>query len=172
MALVAQDMADAIKAEMAGEDAIMFAGATSQHLVAWAQGVINELTINGSATFGTTPSGHSISGLTDTSMAAYIVAELAFYDPATSKLIDFCDAICTHVESDAVVTYVSPVGLPNPALNYLNGGTISGMNGTVLANLVATTVGYPSTSSLLIAFCTAVVNYIHANAEVEVGVIS
>ncbi len=172
MALVSGDMADDIKAAMAVEEPNVFTGATSEHLDGWCKAIIDEITTYGSATYGTTASGHPISGLSASRMATAVDTNVTFYTTVTTFVTGFCTAIVNHIHSDADVTYTTPTGSPDPADDYWYGGTISGMNGLTLAGLVKTQMGYAATTDLLDAFCTAVVDYIEANAEVEEGVIS
>ena len=149
-------------------------GDITVQVLGFSHGIIEELTTNGMATSRNTPGPHSISGMTDSSMAA-LVASYAGYGSVSSQLLNFCRAIVDHIQNDGQVFYDSPVENPPLILPadawYLN-GLISNLDGSTLATLVASYVGYGSVSTPLLQFCTAVVNYIMANAEVTDGVIS
>jgi len=166
MALNANDLATEIR------NAMGFPAPNSPQLVGWAQGVINEITTNGSATFGTTPGPHTISGMTGASMASFVVASSGGnYPVATSELTAFCQGIINHIQGDGQVFYTGPnTGIP--ATSWFQGGTITNLDGSAMANEIVTQVGYPNASPELIAECTAIVDHIEGNAEVESGVIS
>lgn len=141
---------------------------------AFAAGVLDELTQNGSATFGNIAGPHPISGLSGSSMAGRI-APPAGYPGVSAELQNFCQAIADHINNNGVVTYEGPE--PNPPVlpasqAWFQGGTVSGLNGPGLASEVVAAVGYPGTSPELIGFCSAITGHIEANAEVTSGVIS
>lgn len=163
MATNATQLADEIRSAMG------FPLPVSPQLIGWATGVLDELTSNGSATFGGMAGGHPISGMTGSSMASKVAAA-AGYPSVTSELENFCTAIVDHIESDGIVTYIGPV--PPTMPDWFLGGTISGLDGSALAVLVKDAVGYPSVTSELETFCTAFTDHIMNNAEVESGVIS
>jgi hypothetical protein len=146
----------------------------TQQVTAFATGVLDELTQNGSATFGNIPGPHPISGLTGASMASRIVAAAPY--PFTSpELVNFCTAIADHINNNGVVTYAGPPPAPpglQPPDAWFQGGTVSGVNGPLMATEVAAAVGYPFVSTQLIGKCTAIADHINNNAEVESGVIS
>jgi hypothetical protein len=144
-------------------------GDVSAPVLGWATGVLGELTQNGIATFGLIPGPHPISGMTGASMASKI-ALAAGYPGPTPILIAYAGAICTHIQSSGFVTYTSPTS-PIPP-NWFLGGTISGLNGPAMATLVAAACGFPGTTPILIAKCTAIASHIMSNAQVVSGVIS
>lgn len=149
-------------------------GFTTAQVEAFAAGVLDELTQNGSATFGDIAGPHPISGLSGPSMASKI-APPAGYPGISATLQNFCQAIADHINNNGTVTYTGPPPAP-PALPaseaWFLGGTISGLNGPGLASEVAAAVGYPGVSSQLIGFCSAITDHLEANAEVTSGVIS
>lgn len=140
-------------------------------VMGFAHGILEELTQNGTATFGFTPTGHTISGMTAASMAGKI-ATYAGYGYASPELVNFCMGIVTHIQGAAIVTYTGPIFPPPPPPGWFLGGTISGLSGPAMASLVQSYVGYPSVSPQLLAKCTAIANHIMTNASVVSGVIS
>jgi hypothetical protein len=147
---------------------------TTAQVEAFASGILDELTQNGSATFGDIAGPHPISGLSGASMANQI-APAAGYPGISDTLQNFCQAIADHITDNGVVTYTGPAPNPPaipPSEAWFLGGTISGLNGPGLALEVAAAVGYPGTSAELIGFCSAITDHIEANAEVTSGVIS
>jgi len=149
-------------------------GFVTLHVTAFATGVLDELTQNGSATFGNIPGPHPISGLSGASMASRIVAA-GPYTFVSPELANFCTAIADHITANGVVTYAgpppAPPGLPPPDA-WFTGGVVSGVNGPGMAAEVAAAVGYPFVSTQLIGKCTAIADHINNNAQVESGVIS
>lgn len=145
---------------------------TSPQLIGWAKGVVEEVR-NGVATFGDIPTPHTISAISGPAMAD-LIATYAGYGFTTPELINFCTAIATNIMADGIVTYASPPpappGLLPPDAWFLD-GTISGLDGSAMAALVASMVGYPNVSTKLLAECTAIVSHIMGNAEVVSGVI-
>lgn len=143
-------------------------GNITSQVLGWATGLLEELTQNGSATFGGFAGPHPISGMSGSSMATKI-ANYAGYPGANSTLIAYCNGIVSHIQGSGTVTYTSPTGLPP---NWFLGGTISGLSGSAMAAEVASSVGYPGVSPELLAKCTAIADHITGNAEVVSGVIS
>lgn len=143
---------------------------------AWAIGVLQDLTLNGSATFGNMQSGHPISGLSGAAMAGFIIAASAgFYPNVSTQLLNFCTAVANHITSNGTVEYSGPPPAPPavpPSAAWFTGGTVSGLDGSAMATEVAASVGYPSVTPELIGFCTAIADHINNNAQVESGVIS
>jgi hypothetical protein len=184
--MVAADMAESIRSSMG------FPLPVSTELVGWASGVIGEITSNakvnnapGTIT-GTCPSGGPLSSGAGTgglisSMSGSDMASLvksgAGYPSVSSELSTFCSQIVSHIQSLGMVTFASgsitgsctntPLS-PGPlAAGAGSNGVITGLNGTTLATAIHSSVGYPgSVSTPLINFCTAIVNYIMANAQV------
>lgn len=156
--------------QLAGEiaTALGHPGNVTPQVLGFARGILEELTLNGSASFGGTPGPHPISGLSGTSMASR-VRSYAGYSTVTSQLQGFCTGIATHIMT-GVVTYTGPTS-PTPP-NWFLGGTISGMTGSGMANLVKSSVPFPNVTSQLLAMCQAVVNHIQSNAQVASGVIA
>lgn len=152
-------------------DAMGYSTVTSQ-LIGWAKGIVEEVK-NGSATFGNIPGPHPISGVLGPNMAT-LIANYAGYGYATPELTNFCTGVAKHIVSSGVVTYTAPPPAPPaimpPQAWFLN-GTISGLDGSAMASLVATMVGYPNVSAKLLAECTAICDHIMSNAEVTSGVI-
>ncbi len=154
--------------------AMVFPLPISKELIGWATGVLNELTGNGTATARIIPGPHSISGMTGGSMADKVVQE-AGYPNASKELKLYCGAIVAHIQGSGQVFYIAPIAAPpaiQPADAWFLGGTISGLNGPILAGLIAKAVGYPGVSARLLAKATAIVDHIQNNAEVTDGVIS
>lgn len=148
---------------------------TSQQLIGWSTGVLDELTQSGTATSRNVAGPHTISGMTGPSMAARIVAASSGTYPFISpELTNYCNAIVQHIQTSGQVFYTGPVpgNPPPPSASWFEGGTISGLSGPVLASLVVAQVGYPFVSTRLLAKCTAIVDHIQNNAEVLDGVIS
>lgn len=185
--LVPHDLAQAIATAQSR-------GTVSPELVGWATGVIQEITTNakvsnasgtitgtvpaagGSLTNGAGTNG-MIASMIASSMAHFVVTATARYAPgATPRLTNFCKAIVDHIQNDGRVTFTSgnitgncTNSISTPGILASGAGIqgkISALNGTTLANLVATDDPYPSTSPELIQFCTAVTTYIMANADV------
>jgi len=165
MPLVGRDLAKAIATEM-GQDS------TPKQLVAWADAVILEIT-TATATKNNFPGPHPISGLVPQRLADNI-ARGADYPKVTKELLDYCTAITDYITAFATVTYKSPPPPPPPgkAPDWFVDGTISGMVGNDLANLIAITVGFPKTSKEIKQKSKAIVNYIQTNATVLDGIIS
>lgn len=147
---------------------------TTTQLIGWAQAVVTEITANGSATSRNIPTPHPISGVTGPSLAALIAAN-AGYPFVSPQLTNYATAIATHITTNAIVTYDSPVAAPPgipPANAWFLNGVISGMNGPGLASEIAAAVGYPFVSSQLLAKSIALVSHIETNGQVTDGVIS
>ena len=185
--MTAADMADAIRSAMG------FPTPVSAQLQGWAQGVIEEITTSAlvnnatgtvSGTAAPVPgplsagsaSGGLISGMSGSSMASK-VANYAGYPSASAELIAFCTEIVSHITSMGTVDFASgnitgictntPI-TPGTLTGAGSGGTISGLSGSTLASAVHGSAGFPgSTSAKLTQFCTALVNYLIANAEVS-----
>lgn len=146
---------------------------TSTYILAFAHGTVDEIK-NGMATFGNTPSGHTISGIDASNMATLIMG-YAGYPFISPQLVAYCNGVATHIMGSGIVTYIGPPPAPPvimPPAAWFLGGTISGLDGSACASLVKTLAGYPSVSPQLLAECTAVVDHVMANALVVSGVIS
>lgn len=183
--LVANDLATAIRTGMG------FPTPNSAQLVGWSSGVISHLisagivnfapgTITGSTSPGGSlssgaGSGGIVSGLSGSAMAP-LVASGAGYPGVSSILQIYCNQIAIHIMTGLVTfdpgnvtgsctsTPLSPGPLVSGAAT---NGKLNGLSGPTLANLIHSAVGYPgSTSSKLIQFCTAICNYLMANASV------
>ena len=146
---------------------------TSAQLQGFGKGIVEEVK-NGTATFGTTPSGHTISGIVFSSMAN-LIKTYGGFPSVSAELLALCDGVSSNIMDNAIVTYIGPP--PNPPIiepedAWFLGGTISGLDGSSMANDVKDAVGFPSVSTLLLAKCTAIVDHIMNNAEVVSGVIS
>lgn len=168
MALSGSGLAEEIRSAM------NFPSPTSTQLIGWATGIVEEITTNGMATFGTIAGPHPISGLTGSSMAGK-VANYAGYPGVSAQLLNFCTAIANHIMTNGVVTYAGPPPAPPaipPSAAWYTGGTISGLSGSLMASDVASAVGFPGVSAPLLNKCTAIANHIMTNAQVESGVIS
>jgi hypothetical protein len=99
------------------------------------------------------------------------------YPSPTTELSAFCAQIALHVMTSGLVSFASgditgtctntPLS-PGPLAGGAGAnGKISGLSGSTLATLVQAAVGYPNVSAPLTAFCTAICNYIMANAVVS-----
>jgi len=153
------DMADEIRIGMG------FPPPTSDINIGWATGVLAELTENGTASFGGSPGPHPVSGLTGPSMALKIQTE-AGYPFISPELTLYATALSNYIIAFAVVTYTGPPpSAGNP--DWYLGGTIGGMTGAAMAAAVALGVGFPFVSTELLNKCTAIVDHIQSNAEVE-----
>jgi hypothetical protein len=154
--------------------AMGFPAPNSAQIIGWAQGILEELTQNGTATSRNFPGPHPISGMSGASMASKI-ASYAGYPGVSSTLNNYCNAIVQHIQSNGQVFYTAPVAappaIPPPAAWFLN-GTISGLSGSTMASLIVSQVGYPGVSSQLLAKCNAIVAHIQSNALVTDGVIA
>ena len=167
MALNGTQLAESIRSIMG------YPTPTSDQLIGWSTGIVNEIVFNGSATYGNTPSGHPISGLSASSMADRIITEVSQYPVVTTQLIQFCAGIVEHIHSNAIVTYSSPIkNPPTEPLGWYLGGTISGMTAAGMAESIRSNVGYTTVSNLLLAECSAIVSHIHDFGQVEWGIIS
>jgi hypothetical protein len=143
-------------------------GKTSGRLKCLGNGIVNEVR-HGVATYGMIPGPHSISGISGSNMAQLIVT-CNGYSYTSGRLVLYCNAIADHVMGAGIVTYA---GLPLPTMvGWRLGGVISGLNGSVLAALIVNYERLGSVSGKLLAECTAIVNHIMNNADVETGVIS
>lgn len=183
--LVPLDFADFIRSSM------FFPTPTSTQLVGWASAIVTHLTSNGLVNFApgtitgdTTPGGSLsngagaggiVSGLSG-SVLAPIVASNAEYPGVSSILQIYCNQIVLHIMTGLVTfdpgnvtgsctsTVLTPGILVDGAAT---NGKLLGLNGTTLANLIHSSVGYPGiTSTRLIEFCTSICDYLMSNASV------
>lgn len=183
--LVPVDLATAIRTGM------VFPTPNSTQLVGWSSGVITHLTsagivnfLPGTITGSTTPggslssgagSGGIVSGLSGSVMAP-LVAAGAGYPGVSSILQIYCNQIATHVMTglvtfdpgDVTGSCTSTPLSPGPLVaGAASNGKLNGLSGSTLANLIHSAVGYPGSVSLrLTEFCTALCNYLMANASV------
>jgi hypothetical protein len=185
--MVPSAMADSIRSSMG------FPTPVSAQLTGWATGIIGELTghglvnnatgtITGTCAPGSPLSsgagaGGLISGLSGSRMATSVEGS-AGYPSVSSELSAFCAQIVLHIQTAGIVTFTSggitgtctdtPLS-PGPLVGGAgSGGKISGLSGSVLASAIHGAAGYPgSVSTPLTNFCTAIVNYIMANASVS-----
>lgn len=193
MPMVPADLADLIRSDMG------FPIPVSRQLKAWATGVITHLQTSGLTsnipgtvlgiappspgplTLGTAIDG-TISGLIGNTMASLIVSEDTLdYPFATPELNNMCSGICQHIIAQGIVSFAigtingactnTPI-TPGVFLGVGIDGTISGLSGPTMATLVASLVGYPFVSMPLIKMCTAIANYIMANATVSYSVVT
>ena len=186
MALVAADLAEKIRSDMG------FPLPVSTQLIGWATGVIDEIqgfavvdnasgTITGDAPAagGALSNGAGtnglITGMLGSRMATGVRTEVG-YPFVSSRLTIFCDEIVSHILGSGKIgfasgqitgtctnTLLSPGPLTSGAGTL---GTMSGLNGTTLANNIHTAVGYPGgVSTRLIQFCTAFTDYIMSNSD-------
>jgi len=144
-------------------------GPPTTPVTGFATGIINEIEQNGMATFGSVPTPNPVSGVTGPGMASKIQAA-AGYPNVSTPLSNFCSAVATYINSNAIVTYTGPIPPANPA--WFLGGTISGLSGSALASAVQSSMGFPSVSSQLLGMCTAITDHITNFASVTSGVIS
>jgi len=193
MPLIAADLAEAIRSAMA------FPSPVSAQLVAWATGIILEIqtkcTVSNlpGTVFGVVPpsggpliaggaSAGLMSGMTGSSASSFIVASDPIdYPFATPQLMNFCEGIVQHIQTVGQVTF--SVGTINGACtNTLitpgvftgvgTNGQIINLNGPAMATLVASLVPFPGPTPQLIAKCTAIANYIMANAQVNYSTVT
>lgn len=154
------------------QDAMGFPSPPTIELIGLADGIIAELIENGSTTFGNVPGPHLITGITAASMANKISGGAGF--PSVSiDLLNMCSGIIKHITESGVVFYAGPPPAPPaipPSAAYNSGGTISGLSGSAMANEVKTAMGKDSVSIKLLNKCTAIVNHIIINAEINSGV--
>jgi len=121
-------------------------------------------------------SGGTILGMTGASLAGNMKTKMN-KPSITAELQGMADAMVNHFLTGTVAfasglivgvcsnTLVSP----GPLVGSGSGGLISGYDGTVLANLMATSMGKPGTTPELISFCNNMVTYIMSNASVTYG---
>lgn len=185
MAMVGSAMADSIRSSMG------FPLPVSHQLTGWASAVVAEIelgkvnniagTVTGTAApgplSGGAASGGIISGLSGSRLAT-AVAAAAGYPSVSSQLTAFCTQIVLHIETLGLVSFASgkitgtctntPLS-PGPLVGGAgSGGQISGLSGSILAVAIHGAAGYPgSVSGKLTQFCTAIVNYVMANAQVS-----
>lgn len=116
-----------------------------------------------------------ISGLSGSTLASLVVSE-AGYPSVSAQVTAFCTEIVNHIQTQGTVSFSTgniTGNCTNTAVNpgtftgEGSNGTISGLNGSTLASAIHGSAGYPgSVSPELILFCTAIVDYIMANAVV------
>lgn len=183
--LVPTDLATAIRTAMG------FPVPNSTQLVGWANGVISHLETSGIVNFlpgtitGSTSPGSSlsngagsggiVSGLSGSVMAPLVAAD-AGYPGVSSILQIYCNQIALHVMTGLVTfdpgnvtgTCTNTPLSPGPlAAGAASNGKLNGLSGPTLANLIHAAVGYPgSVSAKLTQFCTALCNYLMANASI------
>lgn len=193
MALVATDLSDAIRSAMG------FPLPVSNQLNAWATGIVSHIQASslvsnapgtvvgiappspGPLTLGAATGG-TISGLVGTVMANLITsADPTDYPSATPELTGMCNGICQHIVTAGLVSF--SIGTINGACTNTPitpgvftgigiGGTISSLDATAMATLIASQASFPFVSSQLISMCTAIVNYIMANASVSYSLVT
>ena len=141
---------------------------TTTQLLGWARGIVEEVK-NGIATYGGNAGPHTISNISGPNMAS-LIQNYAGYSGVSPQLNNYCTAIANYIMVTARVTYIGP--LPPAFPDWWQGGTISGMVGSGMANSVAFSVPYPNVSAQLLAQCNVIVSHIHTNAQVVLGVIT
>ncbi len=94
-----------------------------------------------------------------TDMADFIRTSMGFSPPTSTQLLGWSNGICTHLITQGLVniapglvTGVCPSGGPLTSGAATN-GLIVGLDYTILAPLVVGFSGYPSVSTILLAFC-------------------
>ena len=152
--------------------ALGFPGNVTTEVLCFGTSIVTHVQ-TGTATFGGFPGPHPISGLDGNALAS-LVGSCA-YPFVSPELLTYCSIIANYIMASGVVTYTGPP--PNPPggeVGFREGGTISGMDGNQLAQLIHTALysAFAGPSAPLIAKCTAIVDHIQNNAEVENGVIS
>ncbi|NIT99515.1 MAG: hypothetical protein GWN01_00780 [Nitrosopumilaceae archaeon] len=184
MSLTGSDLADSIRIDM------NFPTPTSTQLIGWGKGVVQHIqtgqvdhalvtgdTAPGAPLANGAAIGGIISGLDGASMASLVQTE-AGYPNVSSELSAFCQEIVNHIQSSGLVNFdpgqitgqcTSTPLSPGPLTNGAGtGGIITGLDGNTLAGAIHGSAGYPgSTSPELVTFCTAIVNYVMDNAEIE-----
>jgi len=185
MAMTGAGMAEAIRVAMG------FPLPVSTQLNGWGTGVVGH--IQGSATVdhlpgdvtGTCPgSGGALTGgaADDGTIFGMVAATMASaietaagYPSVSTELTKFCTEIISHIQGSGVVEFGSgdiTGNCTNTALSPgdLEGGAgangfIKSLDGPTLALAIHNSVGYPGgVSTPLTQFCTAIVDYIGANA--------
>lgn len=147
--------------QLSSEIAAGLSQADTTETLAFAKAVVEELQASAVASTGS-PSG-TISSIDANSMSALIVT-YASYPYNTTEVQGFCDALKSHIESDAVVTY--------PADPWSAGGIISNLSGATMADLWKTNASYPSVTAQILGFCDAVVDHIMTNASCDGGALT
>lgn len=157
-------------AQLGNEIADAFGNKSNKYTIAFGNGIVEAVKM-GTASYGLIPGPHMISGISGAIMSNFIMA-YGGYPKITSQLEKKCAAIADHVMLAGKVTYTGPPTVP-PAFppDWFIGGTISGLSGSVLANLVAQYVGYKNVSSVLLKECGAITAHIMKNVLVTSGVI-
>lgn len=133
-------------------------------------GVPNPPLTNGAASNGL------ISSLSGSRLASAVAAD-AGYPFVSSILTIYCNQIVGHIQSQGKVSFATnsitggctgTISAPgNLAIGAGTNGTISGLDGSLLASNIHSAVGYPGgVSARLTEFCTAITSYIMANAVV------
>jgi hypothetical protein len=193
MAMIPADLAEAIRSQMGLHPPV------SNQLIAWATGIITSLTTDASVSnaigtvVGIAPpspgaltlgaaNGGKIAGLLGSSMANYIIAaDPKDYPYLTPQLSGMCDGIAQHIVVQATITFA--IGTINGACtNTLispgvfvgtgAGGTVSGLDGSGMANLVVSQAKFPNVTPELLNKCTAIANYIMAHAIVSYSTVT
>lgn len=144
--------------QLSSEIATELGQVETDETLAFAQAIVEELKTSAIASTGS-PAG-TISNIDSASMAALIVT-YASYPYSTSEVEGLCDALKSHIESDAVVTY--------PADPWSDGGTISNLSDAAMAALWKTNASYPSVTAQILGMCTAILTHIMNNASCDGG---
>ena len=169
-----------------------FPGSTDQDLIGWSTGVITHIQTQALVNFapglitGTCPpggplangagSGGLIVGLVPSTMAELVIAGTG-YPFVSPLLLIYCTQITTHIMTNGLVSFQSgningsctnsPLTPGALAAGEGINGTISGLDGILLANNIHAAAEYPGTTSdRLKEFCTAMMDYIKNNASV------
>jgi len=188
MAMTGSDLAEAIRSEMG------FSLPVSGALVCWGDGVVDEIqnglvnnsagTITGDCPPGggalSNGAGNSgvVSNIDATAMASAIRTCNTEYTFISTELQEFCEEIRDHIQTSGIVIFASGDITGTCGNTIISPGILSsgkGINGKITnleGNTLATNIHnrvYPSLTgptSLLIDFCTALINYVEGNAEV------
>ena len=191
MAMLGADLATSIRVAMA------FPEPNSEQMLGWGNAIVQHVqtgsvdNASGTVTGTVPPNGGPlqdgaatngiISGLSGSTLASLVASE-AGYPSVSAELSTICEEIVFHIQGFALVEFAAG-SITGTCTNTTttagtftgtgSGGTLSGMNGGGLANAIHTAVGYPgSVSAKLTQFCSAIVNYIEANAEVSYSTVT
>ena len=159
---------------LASEIATALGAPVTPEIIGFSQALLDEFTGNCTATMNDYPTPHTMSGMDESRLATNSAIAMGKAGQETDMTIKYCKGIIDHIQNDGIVTYASkpPSSTVPPGEEWMNDGTISGLDGSAMASEIESNVGAPFMSPKLIAKCSAICDHIMTNAEVEEGVIS
>jgi len=134
-------------------------GYTSDQLIGWSHGIIEEIQINGYSVKQIPPTpatNGKVYGLDYNSMANRVI-NYCGYGHVSDILLKFCIGICNHILDKNNVIY------DNPEIS----GKITSLNGVEMTQAVIDAGAFIYATTYLIQFCEAVCDHIMNNAFVD-----